>query len=645
MAAVFLSYARDDTAKARLIAAALEKAGHSVWWDLHVRGGTQFSKVIEEALKAADVVVVLWSEHSVESAWVRDEACAGRDTGRLVPVSLDRTEPPLGFRQYQTIDFTRSKGRGRGAQFRALLDAVDSLGGKNEAMAKQSPDGRHERNNRFGRPALAGLAALVAALLTTGVLLWQPWRARSYTPIVAVTAAQQSQEANALAHDLLVQLGSLQASNTNALKLVALGSASRPNFIFEVSGPSEKNGVRANLALLDGSNRTLLWSRSFQQPTGREADLRQQIAYSAAQVLQCASELSNSSVRLIEDTEKLYLNGCAEFAETIGTDATNTLVPTFVRVVEEAPKFRDGWSKLLLAESVLVGNPALGALELSSIKDSLRRRIAQSRELHPGLAEISVARAMLLPPTAHAERLKLLDEAKRLDPDNSLLLVFRAHELGNVGRWIDAVADLTRAVQLEPLLPSVRDAYISSLAYSGRTAMAQDALQEAERLWPGTSSVLDASFRFHLRYGDPSKALQLLKSGVEGTGPVHDSHASFLQARIDPSPAKIDGAVNSARALVDRYGDLGFLIQALGEFGREEELYGTLERWDAPLDPTLGHVLFRPALRRFRQDARFMRVAARFGFVDLWAKTGKWPDFCFEPNMPYDCKAEAAKLG
>ncbi len=81
MASVFLSYDRDDSDKARTIALALEKSGHSVWWDLHVRGGAQFSKVIEEALKAADAVVVLWSSNSVESAWVRDEAAAGRDSG------------------------------------------------------------------------------------------------------------------------------------------------------------------------------------------------------------------------------------------------------------------------------------------------------------------------------------------------------------------------------------------------------------------------------------------------------------------------------------------------------------------------------------------------------------------------------------
>ena len=66
MASVFLSYDRDDAARARPIAGALEKAGHEVWWDLHVRGGAQFSKVIEEALRASDVVVVLWSANAIE---------------------------------------------------------------------------------------------------------------------------------------------------------------------------------------------------------------------------------------------------------------------------------------------------------------------------------------------------------------------------------------------------------------------------------------------------------------------------------------------------------------------------------------------------------------------------------------------------
>ena len=56
MASVFLSYDHDDAAKARSIALALETTGHSVWWELHFRSGAQFSKVIEQSLKAANGV-------------------------------------------------------------------------------------------------------------------------------------------------------------------------------------------------------------------------------------------------------------------------------------------------------------------------------------------------------------------------------------------------------------------------------------------------------------------------------------------------------------------------------------------------------------------------------------------------------------
>lgn len=88
MASVFLSYDRDDANKARPIAAALEKAGHSVWWDKHISGGSQYAKEIEQALNSVDVVVVLWTSSSVESPWVRDEAGSGRDRDRLVRKGL-----------------------------------------------------------------------------------------------------------------------------------------------------------------------------------------------------------------------------------------------------------------------------------------------------------------------------------------------------------------------------------------------------------------------------------------------------------------------------------------------------------------------------------------------------------------------------
>ena len=126
MASVFLSYERKDSETARAVAQALEKAGHTVWWDRHIKGGAQFSKEIEHALERAEAVIVLWSVSSVDSAWVRDEAATGRDSGRLVPARIDATLPPLGFRQYQTIDLTGPKTKGsKGVA--ALLDTIAAM--------------------------------------------------------------------------------------------------------------------------------------------------------------------------------------------------------------------------------------------------------------------------------------------------------------------------------------------------------------------------------------------------------------------------------------------------------------------------------------------------------------------------------------
>ena len=40
-----------------------------------------------------------------------------------------------------------------------------------------------------------------------------------------------------------------------------------------------------------------------------------------------------------------------------------------------------------------------------------------------------------------------------------------------------------------------------------------------------------------------------------------------------------------------------------------------------------------------------MGVAQRLGLVDYWQRSGRWPDICREPKLPYDCKAVAEKLG
>ena len=88
MAKVFLSYSREDAGAAKQLADCIGRAGHQVWWDRQIQGGSRFATEIDRELKEADAVVVIWTKASVESAWVQDEAAEGRDNGRLVPIIL-----------------------------------------------------------------------------------------------------------------------------------------------------------------------------------------------------------------------------------------------------------------------------------------------------------------------------------------------------------------------------------------------------------------------------------------------------------------------------------------------------------------------------------------------------------------------------
>lgn len=129
MARVFLSYAREDVETARKLAGILAETGQTVWWDRHVHGGANFSNEIDRELKNAQVVMVLWSPASIASAWVQDEAAEGRDSGRLVPATLNSAKPPLGFRQIQCVDLNSWIEHGRTEPIDDLLAAISKMVG------------------------------------------------------------------------------------------------------------------------------------------------------------------------------------------------------------------------------------------------------------------------------------------------------------------------------------------------------------------------------------------------------------------------------------------------------------------------------------------------------------------------------------
>lgn len=124
MADVFLSYAREDTARAEQVAKGLESAGLDVFWDNEIPPGTTWADYIEQKLNVCKALIVLWSEHSTKSQWVREEARMGRDKGCLIPVMIDASQPPFGFGEVQAANLANWNGEADHPNWRRFVDAV-----------------------------------------------------------------------------------------------------------------------------------------------------------------------------------------------------------------------------------------------------------------------------------------------------------------------------------------------------------------------------------------------------------------------------------------------------------------------------------------------------------------------------------------
>ncbi len=127
MTDVFISYARPDEAEAALVAKQLRALGHQVWRDEDLPAHRVYGEVIEERLKSAKAVVVLWSAEAARSQWVRAEADTARSLATLIQVSLDGTIPPLPFNQIQCADLNGWAGEEQTPGWRKLAASVMAL--------------------------------------------------------------------------------------------------------------------------------------------------------------------------------------------------------------------------------------------------------------------------------------------------------------------------------------------------------------------------------------------------------------------------------------------------------------------------------------------------------------------------------------
>ena len=124
---IFISYARTDRPVARAFAECLLEEGFNVWWDASLHSGETFDEVIEQRLRDAKAVVVLWSPRSVASRWVRAEATLADRRNKLVPAIIEPCDRPIVFELTHTAELSDWHGDRSDVRWRQFVEDLTRL--------------------------------------------------------------------------------------------------------------------------------------------------------------------------------------------------------------------------------------------------------------------------------------------------------------------------------------------------------------------------------------------------------------------------------------------------------------------------------------------------------------------------------------
>ncbi len=464
MADVFLSYARGDRALAERLAHAISETGLTVWWDRHIKGGAEFSRDIETELDAAAKVVVLWSKEAVNSRWVRDEASVAADSKRLVSATIDGTPPPLGFRQFQTIDL-----KGWAAKGAVIPPALA------EALEVEAAAPAAARPSRPSRPRLvaAGLGLLlIGGAATVAIVRPEPFdrmfsdESRSdglalaimpfVTPSGGGTDYLGVGLAGALA-DSLAPLSGLKITASTSTQAIARKGLTAPDIGRElgishlVEGNVQQTGSRyaISVRLIEARTSQQIWTRSFEGPTAELQSLKSRMARELAAAMRARLGV-----------------GQGEIAERRNVD----------------PQAFEAYLRALERVSVRDDRDA----RLEAIKQF---RLAAS--IQPDFADAHAGHAYLLALTVPhqlgttwkelmAMQRRAANRALELDPNNDLALVARATALNNFEGDADQALAIDQAVlERSPNFGPAHYSMSASLWMRGRAREALDHLDQA----------------------------------------------------------------------------------------------------------------------------------------------------------------------
>lgn len=637
---VFVSYSRTDEAAARRIITFLENEGLRVWWDGMLGAGEVYIRTTEQALEQASAVLVLWSARSADSNWVRDEAQSGRETDRLVPVSIDGTQPPLGFRQFQSVDLSDWDGDPQAPQIRNVRDSiarrierpvqpVEPLDMAPMPLLDAAPSTR-----QGGRIVWGALAIAVA--LVVGVLGWAwlvPGEGEEASSIAILPFDNLSEDpdqdyfSTGLAEEMrqvLSQNGALQvAAQTSSIEAAgaglgaeAMAQALGVHYLLDGSVRRDGETVRVTVQLIDGTTGFDVWSETYERSLDDIFGVQSDIASRIADALQLQMASGEGEGGRIGGTDNpaaydAFLKGQSLYDLALDEDTDRAAMRQFKLAIEADPDYGAAWASLARVQT-LIANSYPTDRPLSEAYGEAIASANKAVEVAPRLARSHAALGFVLLngrlDAAAAEG--PFREAYRLGSGDADILLSYATFAARIGDFDEAREAIERARKLDPLNAVVRRSEALIHYAAGDYGAAVEAARAALEINPEMSVAHRIIGDVAYLEGDYNAALKAYEAEPSGLSRLP---GIALVAAKQGKRAKAEEALAELRR---EYGSNSLYQQAqvAAQSGNSAEALSELEGAFAANDS--GLVLMRndPMFAPIKKNARFTALLQRMGF-------------------------------
>lgn len=638
MSDVVISYARSTQAAAEAIERELRALGYAVWRDDQLPAHRPYGDVIEERVRAAKAVVAVWSADAARSDWVRAEADAAREAGKLVQLSVDRTVPPMPFNQIHCAEMSSWAGDPQSPAWRKVVDSVI---------------------------ALVGDAAPPAPTPTSSA---------ADDPLLAVLAFDNlSGEADLVYFSDGVSEEILQTvARTTKLRVIGRGSsfqfrgaekaarrvASALKATHVLDGSVRRSGerVRVSANLIECAGETTLWSDRYDRELSDIFALQDDIAAAVAAALEVVFARSGHAEAIDPIAHDLYLRALSLITGHLPSEAIKGAVISLLEeATRRAPRFAMAWTGLA---SMRAGELRSG--QSDDAYASARAKVVAAAEtalaIDPGLGLAYAPLAALEAFSCYAERERLLEKAYASAPNDPDVLTTTAFFCAEVGRIEEAVVRGGQAFLLEPMKFGSCYAYATFLDFAGRYEEAKALWDGFCERWPDSEMMIDASMAAALQNADWDRFETLASAPTTAPDPHQRRRGMIWLARNlrQPDAGSIDRYLQRIRDDLGRTGTVRLdSLALLYNLGRGDAAFQLIDQasFAFMFDPKAAwphgslhasYIFNLTANRGMIADRRFPRLCAKLGLCDYWLESGRWPD-CAD-MVAYDFRAEARRL-